>query len=282
MSRTRPSIAGGLGRLTGKAGVVLVTIRPRRLQPRHWSRHRQHRGRSGGGAGRRGADRRPAEAGSPEHGHGGAVAARHQVRRRDRFAVGHFRGRRRSLPRRRVRPSGDGLSRPAKRRDEGACSRSGPRTGDRAPAGCRQRRSDCRSRPADRCGRTAGDPVGHCWRARVPSPKPCAVLLARTRLRWPAPIRLPASSRATGSTASAGASACSTTSRRIACLDEADVVVTIGFDPVEYDPGLWNAGPQAQAGPYRLHQADYDQCYRPDVELMGDSAATLACAVGRF
>ena len=36
-------------------------------------------------------------------------------------------------------------------------------------------------------------------------------------------------------------------------LDEADVVITIGFDPVEYDPGALERRPQAQADPYRLH-----------------------------
>ena len=35
-------------------------------------------------------------------------------------------------------------------------------------------------------------------------------------------------------------------------LDAADLVVTIGFDPVEYDPALWNQRPHAQAYPYRL------------------------------
>jgi acetolactate synthase-1/2/3 large subunit len=58
-------------------------------------------------------------------------------------------------------------------------------------------------------------------------------------------------------------------------LDEADVVITIGFDPVEYDPGLWNAGRKRKLLHIDCIPADYDQNYRPDIELMGDSAATL-------
>lgn len=61
-------------------------------------------------------------------------------------------------------------------------------------------------------------------------------------------------------------------------LDAADLVITVGFDPVEYDPALWNA--RAGAGPRRLIHldcvpADTDRDYRPDIELTGDIAATL-------
>ncbi|WP_425067622.1 acetolactate synthase AlsS [Reyranella sp.] len=58
-------------------------------------------------------------------------------------------------------------------------------------------------------------------------------------------------------------------------LDEADVVITVGFDPVEYDPALWNAGRKRKLIHIDFIPADYDQHYRPDIELMGDSAATL-------
>lgn len=62
-------------------------------------------------------------------------------------------------------------------------------------------------------------------------------------------------------------------------LDAADLVITVGFDPVEYDPALWNAN--ANTGPARklIHidciPADTDRDYRPDLELTGDIAATL-------
>jgi len=58
-------------------------------------------------------------------------------------------------------------------------------------------------------------------------------------------------------------------------LDEADLVITVGFDPVEYDPALWNAGRKRKLIHIDCIPADYDQHYRPDLELMGNNAATL-------
>jgi acetolactate synthase I/II/III large subunit len=56
----------------------------------------------------------------------------------------------------------------------------------------------------------------------------------------------------------------------------ADVVVTVGFDPMEYDPRMWNTDP----GRTLIHideiPADLDECYQPTLELRGDIAATLA------
>jgi acetolactate synthase I/II/III large subunit len=59
-------------------------------------------------------------------------------------------------------------------------------------------------------------------------------------------------------------------------LDTADLVVTIGFDPVEYDPALWNRGKQRSIVHVDSGPADIDRDYRPAVELVGDIAATLA------
>jgi acetolactate synthase I/II/III large subunit len=59
-------------------------------------------------------------------------------------------------------------------------------------------------------------------------------------------------------------------------IGHADVLVTIGFDPVEYDPRLWNADP----GRTLIHidevPADIDNYYQPILELRGDIAATLS------
>ena len=59
-------------------------------------------------------------------------------------------------------------------------------------------------------------------------------------------------------------------------LDAADLVIAVGFDPIEYDPSLWNRG----AGRTLVHldttPADYDAFYRPSIELTGDIAANLA------
>lgn len=58
-------------------------------------------------------------------------------------------------------------------------------------------------------------------------------------------------------------------------LDAADLVLTIGFDPVEYDPALWNAGKTRKLIHLDCVPADPDRNYRPDIELMGDISATL-------
>ncbi len=58
-------------------------------------------------------------------------------------------------------------------------------------------------------------------------------------------------------------------------IDDADLVLTLGFDMVEYQPQLWNP-----KGTKRVIHADFlpaeiDQNYHPDVELIGDLAHTL-------
>ena len=59
-------------------------------------------------------------------------------------------------------------------------------------------------------------------------------------------------------------------------LAAADLVVTIGYDPVEYWPSLWN---KAEAGRTIIHvdvkEADLDTYYCPAVELTGDIGQTL-------
>jgi acetolactate synthase-1/2/3 large subunit len=58
-------------------------------------------------------------------------------------------------------------------------------------------------------------------------------------------------------------------------LAKADVVLTVGYDPVEYDPGFWNVG----AGRAIIHLDDYpceiDNHYQPEIELRGDVGLTL-------
>lgn len=59
-------------------------------------------------------------------------------------------------------------------------------------------------------------------------------------------------------------------------LDAADLVVTIGYDPVEYDPSIWNKGRERSVIHIDVLPADLDNSYRPVVELTGDIAQTLA------
>jgi len=52
-------------------------------------------------------------------------------------------------------------------------------------------------------------------------------------------------------------------------------VLTIGFDAVEYDPALWNRGKDRKLVHVDCMPADPDRDYRPQIELLGDIAATL-------
>ena len=62
----------------------------------------------------------------------------------------------------------------------------------------------------------------------------------------------------------------------VACaMDAADVVLTLGYDMVEYHPHLWNA-----AGNKHIIHADFlpaeiDEDYHPETEVVGDLAHTL-------
>ncbi|MHA3020891.1 acetolactate synthase AlsS [Mycobacterium sp. BMJ-28] len=58
-------------------------------------------------------------------------------------------------------------------------------------------------------------------------------------------------------------------------IARADVVVAIGYDPVEYDPVLWNPDPARPIIHIDSVIADIDNHYRPAVELWGDIPATL-------
>ncbi len=58
-------------------------------------------------------------------------------------------------------------------------------------------------------------------------------------------------------------------------LDSADLVVTVGYDPVEYWPPEWNAGKERKIVHIDVLPTDLDNCYRPAVELTGDIAQTL-------
>jgi acetolactate synthase I/II/III large subunit len=63
-------------------------------------------------------------------------------------------------------------------------------------------------------------------------------------------------------------------------ISHADVVVTVGFDPVEYDPRLWNWHPARPLVHIDEMPADIDNHYQPTLELRGDIAATLTALTG--
>jgi acetolactate synthase-1/2/3 large subunit len=58
-------------------------------------------------------------------------------------------------------------------------------------------------------------------------------------------------------------------------LNAADLVITIGYDPVEYPPEEWNKGNRRKLIHVDVVPADLDNAYRPTVELEGNIAATL-------
>ncbi len=62
-------------------------------------------------------------------------------------------------------------------------------------------------------------------------------------------------------------------------ISHADALVTIGFDPVEYDPGLWNSDPARTLIHIDAIPADIDNHYQPTLELRGDIAATLTAMI---
>ena len=58
-------------------------------------------------------------------------------------------------------------------------------------------------------------------------------------------------------------------------LDSADLVITVGYDPVEYWPPEWNKGKIREIIHMDLLPTDLDNDYTPTVELTGDIAQTL-------
>ena len=58
-------------------------------------------------------------------------------------------------------------------------------------------------------------------------------------------------------------------------IDDADLVLTFGFDMVEYHPRLWNPGKDKVIVHADFLPAEIDEHYHPEVELVGDLAHTL-------
>src|SRR5271170_3471283 len=59
-------------------------------------------------------------------------------------------------------------------------------------------------------------------------------------------------------------------------LASADVIITIGYDHVEYDPSIWNHRRVAKIIHLDSVRADVDNFYSPVVEILGDIALTLS------
>jgi acetolactate synthase-1/2/3 large subunit len=62
----------------------------------------------------------------------------------------------------------------------------------------------------------------------------------------------------------------------ISCaIDAADLVITLGYDLVEYPPDLWNPHKDKQIVDIDFLPVEIDSHYHPDVEIVGDLAHTL-------
>jgi acetolactate synthase-1/2/3 large subunit len=64
-------------------------------------------------------------------------------------------------------------------------------------------------------------------------------------------------------------------------LDAADLVITVGYDPIEFEPALWNRGKKRNLIHIDVVPEDVDNDYRPEVELTGNIAATLQALTER-
>jgi acetolactate synthase-1/2/3 large subunit len=58
-------------------------------------------------------------------------------------------------------------------------------------------------------------------------------------------------------------------------LEKADVVITVGFDPIEYDPETWNKGRVGTMISIDNHFAVIDKHYQPDLELLGQISTNI-------
>lgn len=58
-------------------------------------------------------------------------------------------------------------------------------------------------------------------------------------------------------------------------LDKADVILTIGYDSVEYDPKFWNKNGNRTIIHLDEVRADIDHYYQPSLELVGDIPSTV-------
>jgi acetolactate synthase-1/2/3 large subunit len=65
-------------------------------------------------------------------------------------------------------------------------------------------------------------------------------------------------------------------------LDSADLVVTVGYDPIEYEPARWNVGRKRNLIHIDVLAAEIDTHYRPQVELAGNISSTLKALTGQI
>ncbi|MFI8416725.1 acetolactate synthase AlsS [Serratia sp. NPDC078593] len=65
-------------------------------------------------------------------------------------------------------------------------------------------------------------------------------------------------------------------------LQKADLVVSVGYSPIEYDPCMWNSQRRLKLVHIDVLPAEIDTCYRPDIELVGNISATFRTMLEHF
>lgn len=65
-------------------------------------------------------------------------------------------------------------------------------------------------------------------------------------------------------------------------IDDADLIITIGYDMVEYPPELWNGGNGTDIIHIDFLPAEIDESYQPRLELVGDIAGALGALNDRL
>jgi len=65
-------------------------------------------------------------------------------------------------------------------------------------------------------------------------------------------------------------------------VDAADLIITLGYDMVEYHPRLWNSEGDKTIIHADFQPAEIDSHYQPDVELIGDLAHTITLIMQRI
>lgn len=65
-------------------------------------------------------------------------------------------------------------------------------------------------------------------------------------------------------------------------VDSADLIITLGYDMVEYHPRLWNSEGDKTIIHADFQPAEIDSHYQPDVELIGDLAHTITMIMERI
>lgn len=58
-------------------------------------------------------------------------------------------------------------------------------------------------------------------------------------------------------------------------LEKSDLIITVGYDPTEYDPPAWNPKGTLNIVHLDVKACDYSYCYKPQLELIGSIGNTL-------